>query len=136
MDQYVVRGLQLAELLTEKEVGKPKSLVGVTNIVFSIVEEVTRRYKTTDYDIKSVEFKKELTIRLLRDMTLILKRKGLIDERISDLVSFNLNNENVDTFLEFVDDIREIWDSELLTGCLCFKKKKKDKLKKLKIASK
>ena len=45
----------------------------------------------------------------------------------------NLNDENLELFLECIEDVVEIYNSELVQGCLCCKKKKHDDLKKLKV---
>jgi hypothetical protein len=44
----------------------------------------------------------------------------------------NIDDENLDLFLECIEDIIEIYNSKIVQGCLCCKKKKNDKVKNLK----
>jgi len=131
MDQYEKEILELAEELTELETGNIKSVAGIMNTVYNIVEETIRRNKNKEK--LSVAFKKELSIKVLRNVVEILKSKELISENLYDLIIDNIDNENVELFIDLFEDINEIWESTISTGCLCFKKKKKNNIKKLKV---
>ena len=131
MDEYEAKALELANKITIMEAGNIRSIFGVVNLTYKIVEETMRRSK--DKKIKySPGFKKELTIRILRNITELLLEKELIDSHIFDTIINNLNDENLEMFLEIVEDAMEIWDSDIVKGCFC-RKKKKDAIRKIKL---
>mgnify|MGYP003627457928 CR=1 FL=1 len=131
MDEHEARALELADKITKKEAGNIRSIFGVINLTYKIVEETMRRSK--DKEIKnSPGFKKELTVRILRTITELLQEKELIDSQVFNAIINNLNDENLEMFLEIIEDVMEIWDSDIVRGCLC-RRKKKDTIKKLKV---
>jgi hypothetical protein len=134
MDEHEARALELADKITETEAGNIRSIFGVVNLTYKIVEETMRRSKDKKFKY-SAGFKKELTLRILRTITELLKEKELIDSAIFDYIITNLNDEKLEMFLEIIEDTMEIWDSDIVRGCLC-RGKKKDTIKKIKLNKK
>ena len=134
MDVHEARALELADKITKKEAGNIRSIFGVVNLTYKIVEETMRRSKDKKSKY-SPGFKKELTLRILRTVVQLLQEKELIDSKIFDDIITNLNDENLEMFLEIIEDVMEIWDSDIVRGCFC-RGKKKDAIKKIKIKGK
>lgn len=130
MDDYEKEIFELADKLTEIEINKPKTIIGVIDLIHNLVEETARRHKKKEK--LSEEFKKELTLRSIKTVVEILKEKELIDIKIADFILSEFVEENLNLFLEIIEDLVEIYNSELIQGCLCCKKKKNIKMEQLK----
>lgn len=131
MDQYEAKAIKLADRLTKKEAGNIRSIFGVVNLTYRVVEETMRRSKDKE-NKHSEAFKKELTIRVLRSITELLRENDVISEDIFNVIINNLNDENLEMFLEIIEDVIEIWNSDIVRGCFC-RKKKADSIKKIKL---
>jgi len=134
MDKYENQILDLAQKITEKETGNIRSVIGIMNIIYGLVEEITRRNKKKlkNEGLLSEAFKKEISIRVIKGVVEILYDKELIDYNLYEAIIENINTENLNIFLEFIEDITEIWNSELLNGCICRRKEKKNVFRKIK----
>lgn len=128
MDEYENRVLELAEKLTEKECGNIKSAFGVMDLIYSLVEETTRRIKKKKF---SPEFKKALSTRVLDTTIDILYSKNLISQDLYDYFKRSLMLDNITHFIDYLDDISEIWMQNITKHFLCFKRNNNGKLKKL-----
>jgi len=128
MDEYETKVLELAEKLTEKECGNIRSAFGVMDLVYSLAEETTRRVKKKKF---SYEFKKILSTKVLEAVVDILYSKNLISQEIYDYFKRSLMLNNITHFIEYLEDINEIWVQNISSHCLFFKKNNNGKLKKL-----
>jgi hypothetical protein len=130
MDDYQRQIIKLADQLTEKEVGEPRSVIGIISLVHNLVEETIRRVKTKKKLPEA--FKKELSVRVLKNVVEILNEKNLINNILFETIIDNLNQGNLSLFLELIEDVIEIYNSQIVQSCLCGKKNKRNNLKKLK----
>jgi hypothetical protein len=128
MDDYEKQSLELVDKLTIADTGDIKSIFGVVNLVYAISDNILKR----NVKKPSPEFKKELSLKILKTLTSKLKEKNLINDIIANEI---LNNDNLEIFINFIEDIIEFWESDIFKGCLCCKKKviKKDNLKAIKL---
>ena len=124
MDAYENNVLELAEKITKKECGDIKSIFGLLDMVYNLVEETTRRIKKEKF---SSEFKAELSNYVLNGVTEILYKKELISEELFNLVK----GTSVSEFLDHFIDIAEIFIQNINKHCLCIKINSNNKIKAL-----
>ena len=128
MDSYEKDLILLTKKLTSLECGNIRSVFGLLDLIYSLAEETTRRIKNKKF---SPEFKKALSIRVLGAVTNILYSKNLISQELYEKVKNTLVLDNINIFVEYLEDISDIWLDNLQKHCLCFSKNNNGKLKKL-----
>lgn len=130
MDEYENKIIILANRLTKKECGNIKSIIGVMDLLNTLTEEITKREKGKKF---SYEFKKELSIKSLLTVSSILYKKDLISPELHKYIKETIESKNTIIFIEFLEDIQELWLQNINKHCLCFvKNDNKKKLKKFK----
>ena len=130
MDEYENKIIELTYKLTQKETGNIKSVIGVMDLIYSLSEEVTSRDKKLKF---SNEFKKTLSVRVIVSVSDILFQNSLISEELFTYIKETVDNQNISLFIEFLEDINEIWIQNISKHCLCFSRNNnKDKIKRFK----
>lgn len=133
MEAYQESINELAGKLTQKQTGKIKSVYGVMNLVYSLVEETIRRNKKKimkEFNI-TPDFKRELTINAIKTVTQTLGDKKLISIDLTTNILSQIEDDKIDIFVEIIDDVMEIWLNDLLSKCGCLFNMKRNDLKKL-----
>lgn len=130
MDQYENNIIMLANKLTKKECGDIKSIIGVMDLLYTLTEEITNRQKGEKF---SYEFKKDLSLKSLLTVSRILYKKELISKELYSYIREKVEDQNTIIFIEYLEDINEMWLQNINKHCLCFvKNNNKKKLKKFK----
>lgn len=112
IDKYNTEIISLAEKLTKKQTGEIKSKLGVIILVYKLIKKVSKRKKKLDKEFKII-----IGIKVLRKITEILKDKGLITLGLHNEILDYLDNDNIMEFVEFLEDVIEIWESGKCCKC-------------------
>lgn len=122
MDDCENEAIELIDILTSDDIGNISSALGVISMASSIAEKVLNKKKNKKFKT-TPEFKKLLSLKILKILTEKLKNEEFISEDISNEILDNLKEDKVDIYINFIEDVIEFEKKhKIFKKCLlCFK---------------